>query len=395
MGGLGARLHQRFFSLVGPLMFYFTSDDPSSRAKGLIAIHDTNIQVYDPSEKDLKSETEEFKLTFCFVIKTKTRRFLISCESREDRDAWIEACVANSKLPLDLERLDFFSQEIDVRLAEEKPVSPRTSLRGAAEPVPRKRDSKIGLLIRRKSAENLTDEVSPRLSRSSQVTGEGSVSPRQSRGSPRGSPRNSQRKSLLSRKSEEIVLEEEEEAVFELPLTRKSEKSPWRDDVEEEVVVVAEKKKEEKLEEKKVVAIEDEGGARDEDECTKCGEKKIEKSDQFCDKCGSAFPPRKKEKPVWESSSEEEEVEDEKTKAARALTMNEFSTIEYDPVRRQTVKKEEGAIRQKEKPFWESSSEEEGEDEKTKGARALTMNEFSTIEYDPVRRQTVKDDEFY
>lgn len=68
-------------------------------------LHGADICEYDVPEKeaskyDKKSAKGGLRIGYCWAVRTRMREFVISCETVDERDAWIKACQIKSDLPL-------------------------------------------------------------------------------------------------------------------------------------------------------------------------------------------------------------------------------------------------------------------------------------------------------
>ncbi len=102
-GGIGGALTKRWFVLIGPLLFYFSSETSDSRAKGVVPLCGSEVLPYVVPDKELskydkKAQKGGLKIGMCWAIKTRMREFVISCDTAALRDEWIAASVANSEL---------------------------------------------------------------------------------------------------------------------------------------------------------------------------------------------------------------------------------------------------------------------------------------------------------
>jgi hypothetical protein len=105
-GGIGGALTKRWFVLIGPLLFYFSSEQSDSRAKGVVPLYEAEVVPYIVPEKELqkydkKSQKGGLRIGHCWAVKTRLREFVISCDASNERDEWIAACTINSELQLE------------------------------------------------------------------------------------------------------------------------------------------------------------------------------------------------------------------------------------------------------------------------------------------------------
>jgi hypothetical protein len=105
-GGIGGKLTKRWFVLIGPLLFYFSSEQSDSRAKGVVPLYESEVLTYAVPDKELqkyekKAQKGGPKIGLCWAIKTRMREFVISCDTSGARDEWIAASVANSELVME------------------------------------------------------------------------------------------------------------------------------------------------------------------------------------------------------------------------------------------------------------------------------------------------------
>ena len=105
-GGIGGALTKRWFVLIGPLLFYFSSEQSDSRAKGVVPLCGAEVLPYAVPDKELqkyekKAQKGGLKIGLCWAIKTRMREFVISCDTSAARDEWVAASVANSELVIE------------------------------------------------------------------------------------------------------------------------------------------------------------------------------------------------------------------------------------------------------------------------------------------------------
>ena len=105
-GGIGGALTKRWFVLIGPLLFYYSSDQSDARAKGVVPLCGAEIALHTVPDKELakyekKAQKGGLKIGLCWTIKTRMREFVISCDTTALRDEWTSACFNNSEVALE------------------------------------------------------------------------------------------------------------------------------------------------------------------------------------------------------------------------------------------------------------------------------------------------------
>lgn len=105
-GGIGGALTKRWFVLIGPLLFYFSSESTDSRAKGVVPLYESEVSEHVVPEKELqkydkKSQKGGLRIGYCWSVRTRMREFVISSDSAADRKDWMAACAANAALPIE------------------------------------------------------------------------------------------------------------------------------------------------------------------------------------------------------------------------------------------------------------------------------------------------------
>lgn len=134
--GVG-KLDRRFFVLSGPLCFYFKTNEGRARAKGIIPVLGAEVEVVTPKME--KPNSKGLVLQHCFVIRTRTRDYLMSAESAEVRDEWVSCCQYEARAKFDRDQMERFQRECWVRLGSDssKPPKPLASPRAAQPKSPR------------------------------------------------------------------------------------------------------------------------------------------------------------------------------------------------------------------------------------------------------------------
>ena len=115
-GGIGGKIAKRWCVLIGPLLFYFKTPEPESRAKGVVAVHGATVTRREGDGKK--------GLNFAFSIATRTREYFFSSEESHDRDEWLIACTAVSKSDFEAiyaEKMQVFKHRIGKQYGNEAP----------------------------------------------------------------------------------------------------------------------------------------------------------------------------------------------------------------------------------------------------------------------------------
>ena len=105
-GGIGGALTKRWFVLIGPLLFYFSSEAADSRAKGVVPLYESEVMEHTVPDKELqkyekKSQKGGLRLGSCWAIRTRMREFVISSDTSAERSEWMKACEENGALQIE------------------------------------------------------------------------------------------------------------------------------------------------------------------------------------------------------------------------------------------------------------------------------------------------------